>query len=420
MKNSIYYVAILILFAACSKDESLKDKDGVVISQPHIWATTVTDDDSLANKFFVKRTVSYDNSILLSARKQGKTLLRMVSLKDGSTKWDWNDFFKYYTSFWIDYHYKNQNELTFFDYDFLYKIDLRTGKTINKLKQNEQYERAINGIDNIIFATYLINNNGALRGGGFLVAVDNSNLETIDKFKPKYDTTRSIPFESGGYSYSGYGVPSKQNDEIFVAVKSNDPPPSQGIQGNDWLGLYNYTKKEWVYERVKIREENGTAAGLIFVEKNNVFTQGLGWVGCHDLMTGVRKWKTEIPGGNIHLSAGLLIANNRVYANSDNGQLACIDVYSGRILWNVRSSGTSKPLSYLNGVVYFVGGGDGKLHAVDAETGEYLWKIESPDKDKNKYANFSGVCAVVPGVGSEKGKIVVTTGLNAYCYEAIR
>ncbi len=419
MKGSIHYVAILILFAACSKDESLKDKDGVVISRPHIWVATVTDDNERAINFFVKRTISYDNSVLLGARKQGKTLLRMISLKDGSSKWEWNDFFKYYTSFWIDYHYKNQNELTFFDENVLYKIDLVSGKTIYRKNQSENYGISINGIENLIFATYLIDNNGALRGGGYVVAVDNKNLETIDKFKPKYDTTRSVSFESGGYSYSGYGVPVKQNNEILVAIKSNDPSPSQGVQGNQWLGLYNYTKKEWVYEREKIHEEGG-GAGFIFVDKDKVFTQGLAWVGCHDLMTGTRKWKTSIPKGGIHLSAGLLVANDKVYANSDDGQLACIDVYSGRILWQIRSSGTSKPLSYLNGVVYFVGGGDGKLHAVDAETGEYLWKIASPDLGKNKSAVFSGMCAVVPGVGSEKGKIVVTNGLNAFCYEAIR
>jgi outer membrane protein assembly factor BamB len=296
---------------------------------------------------------------------------------------------------------------------------MSTGNTIRKKNQSENYGLVINGIDNTIFATYLFDNNGALRNGGYVVAVDNSILETITKFQPKYDTIRSVSYDEGGYFYSGYGVPFKQNNEIFVAVKSNDPPPVRGIQGNQWLGLYNYTKKEWVYEREKMQNE-GDTAGLIFLGKDKVFTQGLAWVGCHDLMTGSIKWKTQIPGGNIHLSAGLLIANDKVYANSDNGQLACISTTSGRILWQIRSSGSSKPLSYLNGVIYFVGGGDGKLHAVDAETGEYIWKIESPDKAQNKSAVFSGMCAVVPGVGSEKGKIVVTTGLNAYCYEAIR
>lgn len=409
----------MMLIIACNKDESLKDKNGVVISRPHIWAITVTDDDSLANNNFVKRTISFNNYILTSARKEGKSLLRMISLDDGKMKWEWNDFFQYYSSFWINYNYQNLNELTFFDDDFLYKIDLITGKTIIKKKQFEYYERAINGIDGKIFATYLFNENGALRDGGIVVVVENSNLETVYKFKPKYDTSRSVPFNDGGYSYSGYGIPFKKGSEILVAVKSNDPPPSQGIQGNQWLGLYNFTKMEWIYEREKIHDE-GDGAGLIFLDKDKVFTQGLAWVGCHDLMTGIRKWKTQIPSGNIHLSAGLLIANNKVYANSDNGQLACIDANTGKIIWQIRSSGTSKPLSILNGVIYFVGGGDGKLHAVDAETGEYLWKIESPDISKNKWAIFSGMCAVVPSIGSEKGKIVVTTGLNAYCYEAIR
>ena len=80
-KLAIALTVAPLLFAACSKDESLKDKDGVVISQPHIWAATVTDDNERAINFFVKRTISYDNSVLLGARKQGKTLLRMINLK---------------------------------------------------------------------------------------------------------------------------------------------------------------------------------------------------------------------------------------------------------------------------------------------------------------------------------------------------
>ena len=78
-------------------------------------------------------------------------------------------------------------------------------------------------------------------------------------------------------------------------------------------------------------------------------------------------------------------------------------------------------MSYLNGVIYFVGGGDGKLHAVEAATGKYLWRLESPDKAANKNAYFqSSLCAVVPGKNGAKGKVVVLTGLNAYCYEAER
>jgi outer membrane protein assembly factor BamB len=138
---------------------------------------------------------------------------------------------------------------------------------------------------------------------------------------------------------------------------------------------------------------------------------------CHDLMTGQKLWET---GGTETTHVRILVENACVYINNDSGILTCLNASGGSVKWAIRASGSSTELSYLNGVIYFVGGGDGKLHAIDANTGDYLWKIESPDKGKNKWAVFSGMCAVVPGVGSEKGKIVVTTGLNAYCYEAIR
>jgi outer membrane protein assembly factor BamB len=155
--------------------------------------------------------------------------------------------------------------------------------------------------------------------------------------------------------------------------------------------------------------------------QDKVYHSNVDNITCHDIMTGDKKWETNLPAqGDYFQSSGILVDKDRIYANSDAGQLFCLNAVNGIINWQIRSSGSSTPLSILNGIIYFVGGGDGKLHAVDAETGAYLWKIDSPDKGKNKWAVFSGMCAVVPGVGLEKGKIVVTTGLNAYCYEAIK
>ena len=98
----------------------------------------------------------------------------------------------------------------------------------------------------------------------------------------------------------------------------------------------------------------------------------------------------------------------------------CLDPATGRQIWKEKSSGTSSPISYLNGVVYFLGGGDGKLHAIDANTGQHLWRLNSPDKAKDSGAFFYGVCVAVPGSGGSKGRVVAMTGLGAYGYEAIR
>jgi outer membrane protein assembly factor BamB len=141
---------------------------------------------------------------------------------------------------------------------------------------------------------------------------------------------------------------------------------------------------------------------------------------CHDILTGAKKWETDVGSGRGFIFSPLIVAENRLYANSDNGFLHCINLDTGNVIWEIRTSGSSSKLGYINGVIYFVGGGDGKLHAVEAATGNYLWKLESPDLGKDKWAYFTGLCAVIAGKSGEKGKIVVLTGLNAYCYEAER
>ena len=72
----------------------------------------------------------------------------------------------------------------------------------------------------------------------------------------------------------------------------------------------------------------------------------------------------------------------------------------------------------LYSVVYFTARQG--LWAVEGNTGKVLWKIESPDIRKNDNAVFRGFVAVVPGKNGQKGRVYAHTGLNAYCYEAIR
>ncbi len=420
MKREIYCIVIITLFTMCKKDDVQKDSNGVVISQPHIWTTTVTDDDVRSNNFLVKRKVEYNNGVLVSAKKNGKNIFRMIDLNDGATRWEWNDFIKFYSNSGIDYYYLNDKNLTFTDQFYSYKINVSTGQTVLKKETYESLGLAIKGIGNEVYSYYYITKDGANKNGGYIAIINNNTFDLIDKFQPKYDTTNTIAFDDGGYNYAAVGLPFEKNGDTFIIVRLNDPPTERGRVGNQWFSLYNYSKKQWIYERQSIQKQSVWGAGSIYIDKDKVFTYSVGWVACHDLMTGQQLWKTVGSYGDGYLFAGLLIANGKVYANNDSGQLACFEISSGRKLWDIRSSGSSTELSYLNGVVYFVGGGDGKLHAVDAETGDYLWKIVSPDLSKNKSAIFSGLCAVIAGKGSEKGKVVVLNGLNAYCYEAIR
>ena len=51
---------------------------------------------------------------------------------------------------------------------------------------------------------------------------------------------------------------------------------------------------------------------------------------------------------------------------------------------------------------------------------QHPWRVKSPDLATSSGARFCGVCVAVPGKDGNKGRIVATTGLNAYGYEAIR
>jgi hypothetical protein len=424
MKNltCLIYIMLILSATSCRKDEEEKDNNGIVISKSPAWSAKVTDDDSLAIKAFLQKYVVYQNKLVVKARKNKERILKMLDLSNGQTLWEWNDWIEKNVYDGNCHHYTKNNRLTFQTEYENYQIDLNNGKTVWKNSFQEGYGNWVQGIGEIFISDHLTNRNSLPeKGGGNIVVMSNLDGKPIYKFKPKYDTEKSSS-ENYGWFYSGYGVPFVKNGDTLIIIKFNDPSPTP-FRYIEWLTLYNLTQKIWVYERQNLKDtdtNSGTPHPTI-IYKDKVYHAGLDVVVCHDLMSGEKLWETKLPSwGQYFLFAGILVDNDKVYANSDGGQLFCLDHSSGKLLWQIRSSGTSTVLSYLNGVVYFVGGGDGKLHAVDAETGEYLWKIESPDLGKNKSAVFSGLCAVVPGVGSEKGKIVVTSGLNAYCYEAIR
>ena len=165
MQNLHKYLAftcIILLFAACRKEDSLKDKDGVVVSQPPIWATATTDDDSLSTNNSIRTKVQYNDGLVISSRRRNKNLLRMIDMNTGGTKWEWNDFIKYFYSFNIRSFAQKENSFTFFDYNYLYQVDLSNGKTVFKNEQYEQY-RELNSIQDKIFTSYQINKDGALR-----------------------------------------------------------------------------------------------------------------------------------------------------------------------------------------------------------------------------------------------------------------
>ena len=255
--------------------------------------------------------------------------------------------------------------------------------------------------------------------GGVVTIISKSDGQILSKMKPIYDTTGMLPInQSGRLGYIAFINPWSYQGDSMIVVSYGDPP-LKGWLFREYIGLYNYTKQRWVYDKMLLKEPSQWGIySLPAVYENKVYHATGNQIICSDILTGKKIWETSTPNQSFIFSK-LFAVGSKLYANSDDGYLNCLDAQSGSMVWRIRSSGSSSKLGYLNGIIYFVGGGDGKLHAVDAETGNYIWKLESPDADKSK-APFSGLCAVIPGKSGAKGKVVVLTGLNAYCYEAIK
>ena len=87
-----------------------------------------------------------------------------------------------------------------------------------------------------------------------------------------------------------------------------------------------------------------------------------------------------------HINRGVAVLGNRVYMETDNAHLLCLDARSGHLIWDVAYAGknknygaTSAPLVVKDKVLVGTSGGDdgvrGFVSAYDAETGKLAWRF---------------------------------------------
>jgi outer membrane protein assembly factor BamB len=103
------------------------------------------------------------------------------------------------------------------------------------------------------------------------------------------------------------------------------------------------------------------------------------------------------------LFSGFIVEDNQLLANCENGIFYCINPETGAIKWHVDGAGTSTPLRYLNGIVYFSGGSTGRIHAIDTNTGEYVWMLDPANY--NHQEDFKPDLYVTPEKMKKKGEL---------------
>jgi len=154
-------------------------------------------------------------------------------------------------------------------------------------------------------------------------------------------------------------------------------------------GNVSRLRAEWVFhvpssERLEVTPV--VADGIMFVTSaNDAFAL--------DAQTGRTLWHYSRPvtsglidDASQHHNRGVGIWHKRVYMETDNAHLLCLDARSGHLLWDVaytdgnRNYGaTSAPLVVKNKVLVGTSGGDdgvrGFVAAYDAETGKEAWRF---------------------------------------------
>ena len=420
MNRGILFLTFFMLSNfSCSKDTVL-DNNGTIISLKPLWQSS-TNDGSGA-RFMIAQTAFYDNGILVSGKQNNTDALMMLDVNSGDKKWVFQDFLSSISSYSLDFPVVMKNNFICNEYYFNMNLDMSTGKTVWK---NSFFDYSYDRLNNLFNGTIYcgnrgINNLGKKPVGAYKLDMQTGTPEFI--LPVKIDTT-NVLVGTGHSDDVSCVYPFVYNLDTLISIVVTDPPIS-GYRFRLTTSLYNLSKRVWVYERAPLSNgSNGGVNNKPVVSGNNMYVcSGVGFTG-FDMLTGNIKWSTNFTGTDSpssFLTSSPLIADNKIFIQNENLYLYCLDPKSGIQLWRQGIFGTCSQMTYLNGVVYFVCGGDGKLYAIDAANGNKLWAIPSPDLKISSGASFDRYVGLVPPQNGQKGKIVVTTGLNAYCYEAYK
>lgn len=211
-------------------------------------------------------------------------------------------------------------------------------------------------------------------------------------------------------------MPIEDNGEKFLFIGFNESRNQNESDG--FVGLYNVTKKEWVYDRKPLFTEiiENISSGHILRRDNKIYLICGNIVDCVDWRTGERIWvKHDMPSfANI---LGLFDDKYMMLYDSMRG-VYCVDANTGKEYWKQTGEVLSYTAFYYDqGIYYYLA--DGKLKARDFKTRKLLWEITA-DTDGKTSGHFWVFVTGVPGKNGEKGKIYARTGFDTYCYEAIK
>jgi len=401
------------------------DEQGAITSMPWLWRVSSTENDY--NGGIVSYPVYSNKGVLLVAEnKNGNNYIRFHSIKRGKVIWS-QDYISPVTFFNIGDPYIYRNAIIIRDRQNIFSIDLKTGLYNWKMTDEALGFNWLSGIDSLFFS---LNSITDPKTGYPITSAFVGNTETGEQKLFLIPDLGDLPtpnlervnFSLGGFRYLKpfKDMGSGQVLLLCYYYKNYYLPSGSDQVSQSFLGLYNFTLKKWVYERIPLGDYNwleGFTPTIIGDHIFHVLSEGV--AECRNLYTGQIIWRIE--NDCQYSGCGFIIFNDKLIVMDDRyGNLIAYHISDGHEIWRTKSSSNIGYMQELNGIVYFRGGGDGCIHAVEAETGKYIWHLISPDIKEDPYNYFMDQCFVIPGREGKPGRVIVSSFSHTFCYTAAR
>ncbi|MBK9291890.1 MAG: PQQ-binding-like beta-propeller repeat protein [Bacteroidetes bacterium] len=413
-------ISSFLLAASCSKEKTpdvQTDENGVVIAKPILWkthrhATTVVNNSYTRNPIY-----HYNNIVVHTTNGNERRRLTMLNSDNGEIIWHWDDHvFPQSTARFIDisYYFQKDHLLTWQMGSRSYCVNLNNGSTHWKIRRENWWDVRIQPYrDNYFFSTVESTNSS-----NYVVYKAHITDITDGETNVFLEANLSGDFINSNNSKGGVLYSNLTSDPSLIVVTYFEPLPNWFA--NIFHGLYNTQTNDWVWDRKLLgppRQSSGVHTPPI-VYQNRIYAAYSNSIVCHDIATGVKLWQKEFQGD--FAFSGFIIEEDKIIANCEDTYTYCLNPQTGEQLWRTQSAGTSSPISYLNGVVYFAGGSTGRLHAIEVATGKMLWSI-NVDRlgEKGGMFSYNGIY-VLPASGGKPAKVIALSGLYAYCFEAAK
>lgn len=240
---------------------------------------------------------------------------------------------------------------------YFYELDLKTGRMLRKFETslNKKGQKAVN-------SGCVIKSSAATDGRSVFFGCNDRRIYALDlnTFQIRWtyqtnDWVEAAPLAIDGRVYCG------SNDGNMYAFDADS-----GVK------IWEFPTSNSVYSTPAI------------LDGNLYFTSWDGNVYSIKAETGQLVWKTKI---DEQASASpAIVGGTLVVGGMFNGGLAGIDVKSGKIKWEMNTSGGFDAGSSVSGNIVYVGSMDNYLYAVNPDDGKVIWKVLLKDTIRDSCA----------------------------------